>query len=193
MGGGEEKSARLAGTCSPLPPPPKGIRTGGPTPARGTRLQGACPAQCPLPGPGPHPACDAPTSVPAGHGGPEGPPPRLPSTQEPPQAKLSRDPHGAQSPEGGTAAEPQDIYGEVERARAASRRAFGPIAYLLRCRCPAAAPAAPAPALGTATRAGPAAARSVPRRSRLRRSWGTNPGSPEEPSPLPPPPPPSPF
>lgn len=31
VGGGEEKSAKLAGTCAPLPPPPKGIRTGGNT------------------------------------------------------------------------------------------------------------------------------------------------------------------
>lgn len=82
--------------------------------------------------------------------------------------------------------------GEKERARAASRRAFGPLSYLLHCRRPAAAPAAPAPARETATQEGRAAARSAPRKSTLRRSWGTNPGSPEEPSrpPLLPPPPP---
>lgn len=191
-GGGEEKSARLAGTCSPLPPPPKGIRTGGPTPARGTRPQGVRPAQCSLPGPGPHRARDAPTSVPAGHGGPRGgasaPPPQHPGPPPSPRDPWSR----ARSLEKGKpAAEPREVYGEAERARAASRRAFGPIAHLLRGRCPAAAPAAPAPARGRAARAGPAAARSVPGRSRRRRSWGTNPGSPEEPSP--PPPPPSPF
>lgn len=43
VGGGEEKSAKLAGTCTPLPPPPKGIRTrsntgaGDPAPERQPR------------------------------------------------------------------------------------------------------------------------------------------------------------
>lgn len=40
-GGVEEKSAKLAGTCAPLPPPPRGRRIGGPGPRRGIAVPGA--------------------------------------------------------------------------------------------------------------------------------------------------------
>lgn len=50
VGGGEEKSAKLAGTCAPLPPPPKGIRTGSNTGA-GDPAPERQPRTIPLPGP----------------------------------------------------------------------------------------------------------------------------------------------
>ena len=128
--GGVEKSAKLAGTCAPLPPPPRGRRGEGPGPNRGVAAPGAADQHNDPPHP-PRPDLDddAPTS--AGRRAelalrglrPASPLPETPGgwAEETGRAELRLS--GRTEPR-----RPGVSVGsrEKEQTRAASRRAFGP-------------------------------------------------------------------